>query len=166
MNSAFIKKCVLGLLALYGVWGAFHPQLFLFIDGVNLLFHEAGHVLFAFFGPVAGIWGGTLLQLLIPGGLAAGFLGKGEKFSAGVCFFWMGQNLIPISAYIKDARSQILPYVGGETHDWAFILARAGLLDYDQTIGTMVWCTGIIVMVTACLSGIMILSRRPRISEL
>lgn len=165
MNRVWLKKYALGALMVYGIWGSFHPQAFSFIDGVNLLFHEAGHVLFGVFGPVPGIWGGTLLQLLIPGGIGAGFLGKRDQFSASVCFFWMGQNLISVSSYIKDARAQVLPHVGGEIHDWAFILARARLLDYDQIIGTMVWATGLIAMVTACLSGIMLLSRPRKISE-
>lgn len=40
---------------------------YLFIDGVNLAFHEAGHLIFAPFGSTLGILGGTLGQLLVAG---------------------------------------------------------------------------------------------------
>src|ERR1700756_287088 len=39
---------------------------FLFIDLVNLVVHEGGHLLFGWLGPVPGLWGGTLLQWLVP----------------------------------------------------------------------------------------------------
>ncbi|HVI08938.1 MAG TPA: hypothetical protein VND65_11680, partial [Candidatus Binatia bacterium] len=39
---------------------------FLFIDTANLVVHEGGHNLFGWFGPTLGLWGGTLLQWLVP----------------------------------------------------------------------------------------------------
>jgi len=159
MTAVFLKKCCLAALAVFGVFGAFNPQAFGYLDGVNLLFHEAGHVIFGLLGPGLGIWGGTLLQLLIPGGIAAGFLQKGETFSAAACLFWFGENLIPISAYMKDSRAQVLSYVGGEIHDWGFILTRAGLVEYDQVLGSMIWGFGLILMLAACFFPMMILSK-------
>src|SRR5258708_29584617 len=38
----------------------------LFIDLANLVVHEGGHNLFQWFGPTLGLWGGTLLQWLLP----------------------------------------------------------------------------------------------------
>jgi len=37
-----------------------------FIDNINLIFHEAGHIVFMFFGEFIHILGGTLLQIIIP----------------------------------------------------------------------------------------------------
>ena len=46
---------------------------FLFIDSVNLVVHESGHLLFGWLGPTLGLWGGTILQWLVPLLLAAYF---------------------------------------------------------------------------------------------
>src|ERR1700751_2308689 len=46
---------------------------FLFIDSANLIVHEGGHNLFGWFGPTLGLWGGTLLQWLLPPLLASFF---------------------------------------------------------------------------------------------
>lgn len=146
---------VLGLLALgvYGWAGAFNPDYFLLLNGANLLFHEAGHVLFSFFGESISIWGGTLLQLLIPMGLAMAFCFKHEPVSASVMAWWFGQNFFGISAYIKDARAQALPFVGGEQHDWEYILGAQGWLEYDQIAGNIVWFAGLLIITAAPAAG-------------
>jgi hypothetical protein len=46
---------------------------YLFIDSANLVVHEGGHLLFGWFGPTLGLWGGTILQWLVPLLLAAYF---------------------------------------------------------------------------------------------
>ena len=46
---------------------------FLFIDLANLVVHEGGHLLFGWFGSTLGLWGGTLLQWLVP--LLLGIIG-------------------------------------------------------------------------------------------
>lgn len=35
---------------------------FLFLDYVNLPFHEFGHILFGLFGDTLGVWGGTITR--------------------------------------------------------------------------------------------------------
>ncbi|MCA9397798.1 hypothetical protein KC573_03130, partial [candidate division WWE3 bacterium] len=40
-------------------------QHYLFIDHLNIIFHEAGHFAFFFFGSFLHTLGGTLMQLLI-----------------------------------------------------------------------------------------------------
>ena len=35
---------------------------YLFVDSANLVVHEGGHLLFGWFGPTLGIWGGTILN--------------------------------------------------------------------------------------------------------
>src|SRR5579864_509982 len=49
---------------------------FLFIDSANLVVHEGGHNLFGWFGSTLGLWGGTLLQWLVPFLLAAYFFAQ------------------------------------------------------------------------------------------
>ena len=137
----------------YGCWGAFHQDAFVLVDGANLLFHEAGHVFFHFLGEYAGIWGGTLLQLLIPFTIALGFLKHRDVYAACIMFYWAGENMFSISRYIKDARAQVLPYVGGEIHDWFYILSRAGWLQHDQLIGNTVWILGFLIMMGMAVSA-------------
>jgi hypothetical protein len=38
--------------------------------------------------------------------------------------------------YLGDARLQELPLVGGHLHDWNYLLARAGLLESAESLGT------------------------------
>jgi len=75
-----------------------------FIDGANLVVHEAGHC-------SSDIWGrqwcprGTILQLLVPVAFTVYFVRQGSRYSAAVTLFWAGQNMFNISVYIKDAPS-------------------------------------------------------------
>src|ERR1700729_387258 len=59
---------------------------FLFIDSANLVVHEGGHNLFSWFGHTIMLWGGTLLQWLVPFLLAAYFFT--ERPTAGFAFFF------------------------------------------------------------------------------
>jgi len=51
--------------AVYFGWCAFDPYQWHFIDGVNLLIHEAGHIIFMPFGEFISIAGGSLFQLIV-----------------------------------------------------------------------------------------------------
>ena len=53
---------------------------FLFIDSANLVVHEGGHNLFGWFGPTLGLYGGTLLQWLVPFLLAIYFFTQRQIF--------------------------------------------------------------------------------------
>jgi hypothetical protein len=104
-------------------------QTWCFLDYVNLAFHEAGHVVFNFAGSTVHYLGGTLLQLIVPIALSVRFLlFRDEPFSAAVCVWWVGQNLIGIAIYMADARDLALPLVGGGVHDWNELFFRFDLL--------------------------------------
>lgn len=106
---------------------------YLFIDGVNLAFHEAGHLVFAPFGTTLGILGGSLGQVLVPGLLAAYFLFKQRSpFPAALCLWWVGENLTNVAVYMADARDLKLDLVGGGEHDWNRLFYRFGLLGQDS----------------------------------
>lgn len=147
------------VLALYGAAGTFHREWFQILDGANLLFHEAGHVFLRGFGEYPGIWGGTLFQMLFPAGIALGFWKQRQPASAAVMIWWLGQNLLSVSAYIKDSRTQVLPYVGGEIHDWHYLLGYHQLLSWDQPIGNAVGCLGFLTMLAACAYGLKVVLR-------
>ncbi len=61
---------------------------FLFIDLVNLVVHEGGHLLFGWLGPTLGLWGGTLLQWLVPFMLAAYFFTQRQTSAFVFCAFF------------------------------------------------------------------------------
>jgi hypothetical protein len=106
------------------------------LDGVNLLFHEAGHPLFGILGwePLT-ILGGTLMQLLVPLLVAGSFWLRREAPGTAVGGIWAFENLLNVARYVADARAQVLPLVGGGEHDWADLLGRWGLLAQDATLG-------------------------------
>ena len=112
-------------------WYVFSPPL------TNLLFHEAGHLIFGLFGSTLGLYGGPLGQLVFPITTAVVFWWQKSLVSASVALLWFFENLNNIAPYVADARSQKLPLVGGGEHDWANILSRWGALEYDSTIATV-----------------------------
>lgn len=108
------------------------------IDDANLVFHEAGHPIFGLLGPTLGLYGGTLGQLAIPGGIAAAFWARREVVGCAVTGFWFFENFLNISRYMADARPQALPLVGGGEHDWTNIFTRWGVLSSDTAIAGFV----------------------------
>lgn len=113
------------------------------LDGVNLLFHEAGHPLFGLFGwePLA-ILGGTLMQLLVPLVVAASFWLRRDACGTAVAGAWASENLLNIARYVADARAQALPLVGGGEHDWTALLSLWGCLAQDLRIAQVIRASG------------------------
>src|ERR1700684_2541600 len=129
---------------------------FLFIDSANLVVHEGGHNLFGWFGPTLGLWGGTLLQWLVPFLLAAYFFTERETTGFVFSLFFFFENWLYTATYMADARAQDLPLVTtGDPefaeHDFFRIFTDLGLLNYDTQIAAVVrllgWCGMIAVVV-------------------
>ncbi len=129
---------------------------FLFIDNANLVVHEGGHNLFGWFGPTLGLWGGTLLQWLVPFLLAAYFFTQRQTSSFVFCLFFFFENWLYTATYMADARVQALPLVTtGDSdfveHDFYAIFSSLGILNYDTKIAGAVrflgWCGMIAVVV-------------------
>jgi hypothetical protein len=122
---------------------------FLFIDLANLVVHEGGPLLFGWFGPTLGLWGGTLLQRLVPFLLAAYFFPQRQTGSFAFCAFFFFENWLYTATYMADARALALPLVTtGDPdhveHDWNAIFSSLEVLPYDTTIAGLVrflgWC--------------------------
>jgi hypothetical protein len=135
---------------------------------INLPFHEAGHVIFGFFGDLIRALGGTLGQLLIPAICLGTFLFRyRDPFGASVALWWLGENFMDIGPYIADAQSGQLLLIGGVTgrdvpgfHDWENILIDLDHYSYDRTIGALSYCIGRILMLAALAWGAAILWRQ------
>ena len=141
------------VLALYG-WRCLQtPDTYRWLDSLDLAIHETGHQVFAFGGETLTLLGGTLMQLLVPLAFALALWRQGDRHGATVPLWWMGQNCWNISVYIKDARAQELPLVGGGEHDWAQLLGQAGWLARDQEIGGWVYFAGFVLYAAAIVLG-------------
>jgi len=119
--------------ALYVAWLALAYE-FHFLDYVNLAFHEAGHIFLAPFGAVLGMLGGTLGQLFFPIACSVHFLRLGQRAPALVCGIWFAESSMYVAHYMADAREMSLPLVGGEIHDWNWLLGRIGWLDASEAL--------------------------------
>ncbi len=147
---------VLLLLAGYGFWfvaivphTVFDPP-WIFLDYANLIFHEAGHFIFAFFGDFLRVLGGSLMQLIVPGVALGSFVFQKQSLSSGFALFWLGESLCNLSFCISDARTQALPLLGGDTsgHDWTWLLTRLNILDSDTLLGGFVHSLAFLIMLT------------------
>jgi hypothetical protein len=129
---------------------------FLVIDSANLVVHEGGHNLFRWFGYTLCLWGGTLLQWLVPFLLAVYFFTERQISGFVFCSFFFFENWLYTATYMADARAMVLPLVTtGDPefaeHDFHAIFSRLGVLDYDtkiaMTIRLLGWCGMIAVVI-------------------
>jgi hypothetical protein len=139
------------LTSAYFIYYAFTYNKWHFLDSVNLIIHEAGHIIFMFFGTFMHIAGGSLLQILFPLVFAFYFFNRKEYFSSSLVLFWVGQNILNVSLYASDAIKMELPLLGGDGvgHDWNNLLTMTNLLPYTDTIGKLLFSIGIFVIICA-----------------
>jgi hypothetical protein len=149
------KAGFIAIVAIYGVVCAASPGTYRFLDRVDLIFHEAGHVVFGFFGEFIGILGGSIMQVLIPAIVVVYFLAHRQPYSAAVTLFWVAQSLFNVSVYVKDARARVLPLLGDDisAHDWHNILGRLNLLRWDQAVGNLIYTLGLLALAASVLGG-------------
>jgi hypothetical protein len=122
---------------------------------INLVFHEAGHIIFAPFGAFMTTLGGSLMQLLVPFICALTlYIQNEDPFGAALCAWWAGENLLDLAPYINDARALNLMLLGGpanavEGHDWEAILTTLGWLHLDHTLANGAHLIGAVTMCAA-----------------
>ena len=80
---------------------------------INLVFHEAGHVIFHLLGNFMSILGGSLLQLIVPVIFLFSFLQRKDAFAASIMLWWLAQSMMDLVAYIDDAQRQEMWLLGG-----------------------------------------------------
>ncbi len=138
-----------------------------FLHGVNLAFHEAGHVVFGLFGEFIGILGGTLGQILMPLVCLGAFLFYRNPFAASIALWWTAESFMDIAPYVNDARALQIPLVGGnigsdnpDMHDWHHMLRDLGWLKYDHTLALLANRIGIVLMIAAFAWGAFVLYRQ------
>ncbi|MGA8541269.1 MAG: hypothetical protein WB566_17330 [Terriglobales bacterium] len=146
------RGAVLGWLVFYVLFLLYAFRMhggYLFIDSANLVVHEGGHLLFRWFGPTLCLWGGTILQWMVPLLLAVYFFYERQPAAFVFCLFFFFENWLYTATYMADAHAMVLPLVTtGDPeyaeHDWNTMFSSLGLLDYDTTIAAVVrsmgWC--------------------------
>jgi hypothetical protein len=121
-----------------------------FVHMIDLVFHEAGHVIFGFFGRFVGILGGSLNQVLIPAVCTGYFLRHRRAAAAAVTLFWTGESLADVAIYVADGRDMALPLLAeGLVHDWNWILSELSLRNQAAPIGRGVFAVAVAVLVAA-----------------
>ncbi len=153
MNKKYIITIALFIYCLFymGSLDSWH-----FIDYVNLITHEAGHVVFSLFGYFITIAGGTLLQLLVPIAFIIYFLLRWEHYSASILMYWLGINLFNVSVYAGDALTMQLPLLTGDkdTHDWNQMLFTLGQLKNTELISQIIFVLGVIAIIVGLVWGL------------
>ncbi len=129
------------------------------IDSVNLIFHEAGHSIFMFFGEFIHVLGGSFFQIFFPLVFVIYFfIWRKDFFSASLLLFWVGQNILNVAIYMGDSIKMELPLLGGDSsiHDWNYILSSLNILQYTDKLSGLTYNIGIMVMVIASVSSLYI----------
>ena len=138
-----------------------------FLHLPNLVFHEAGHILFIPLGRFMTVLGGSLTQVLVPLVCAGAFLWQTrDTFAAAAALWWAGENLIDVAPYINDARDLKLVLLGGKTgaevegHDWEYLLNAMGVAHRDHLIAAIVQAIGTLTMIGALVWGAIVVSNQ------
>jgi hypothetical protein len=132
-----------------------------FMHRVNLVFHEAGHVVFMPFGSFMMTLGGSLGQLIMPAIVMAALIIKNrDNYGASIGLWWLGQSMMDLAPYINDARDLKLMLLGGGTgqdrpgmHDWENILLDLRLIEHDHQIAAGADALGTILVLMALFWG-------------
>jgi len=140
----------LGFYALLLLYLAGHFSEPTLLDNVHLPIHEGGHLLFGWLGEKPMLWGGTILQLLVPALLAGSFAVRGDLAGTTFCSVGFFHSLNGVATYMIDALKRELPLVtvGASAdeaeHDWVRIFSDLGVLPHAIQIGNFVrvlaWC--------------------------
>jgi hypothetical protein len=96
------------------------------IDKANWPFHEFGHVFFRILADTASLYGGTLMQLIVPLVCAAAFIRQEEPVGTAVCGVWFFENFLYIAWYMSTNRDDFPLLPEGLEHDFDLIFARWG----------------------------------------
>lgn len=146
-----LKLIIAGVASLYFFWCAYDPYQWHLIDGVNLLIHEAGHIVFSAFGEFLMIAGGSLFQILMPALFVGYFWYQGSYYSAALVLFWVGESILNVSVYAGDSLALQIPLLGGPDtiHDWNYLLSSLGVIQHTPKIAGTIRLLGTLVILTA-----------------
>jgi hypothetical protein len=155
-NKDPLKLVVAVVASLYFFWCAYDPYQWHLIDGVNLVIHEAGHLIFSPLGEFLMIAGGSLFQVIMPALFIGYFWYNRKYYSAALVLFWVGESILNVSIYAGDSLALQLPLLGGQdsVHDWNYLLSTLNLLPATAKIAGGIRLLGTIVIALAAFGSI------------
>lgn len=150
-NISITKVVITTVISLYMFYYMAHISDWHFVDNINLIFHEAGHIVFGLFGEFIRVLGGTIMQILVPIIFSFYFYKRQEYFSFSLLLFWVSQSLMNVYVYARDATLMELPLLGGDSvyHDWNYILSSLGLINKTDQISLMIYATAVVILIFA-----------------
>jgi hypothetical protein len=128
---------------------------------VNLVIHEAGHIIFRPFGEFMMIAGGSLFQVIMPALFVGYFWYNSKYYSAALVLFWVGESILNVSVYAGDSLALQLPLLGGQdsVHDWNYLLSTLNLLPATAKIAGGIRLLGIVVVALAAFGSVRFATR-------
>lgn len=171
MNFNPVKLVTAILVSLYFLWCAYDPFTWKLLDGVDLLIHEAGHLIFRIFGEFIGVAGGSLFQVIMPLIFFIHFIYHEKYYSASFVLFWVGQSILNVFVYANDAVVMSLPLISGMTgaeggfHDWNYLLDSTGMLGYTQKIAGLIRFAGTVTIILGVIGTIKFATNDQRIFD-
>ncbi|HTB62644.1 MAG TPA: thioredoxin family protein [Opitutales bacterium] len=152
-----LKFALVAGLAIYCVNYAATPDQNHFLDGLDLLLHEAGHEIFRPLGEVIYFLGGSMMQCLMPFAFLVQFCRQRDFYAAAVMGFWVSINIFSVSVYAGDAIQMKLPLLGGDsvTHDWNWIMIHFNALQYTDQVAAVIRWSGYAMLTASAVTGIM-----------
>jgi hypothetical protein len=157
------------LVALLGYWTyehLFRKQAWIFIDGVNLMIHEGSHAMMRWAPQSLYILAGSAGQMLMPLAFAAYFFFK-RRDGIATCamLWWAGESSLGVARYMADAVDMALPTVGGEIHDWNFLMRRWHALSHAVALAKTVRFVGVSTMLCSMTAIVWLALRTKRCPE-
>lgn len=119
--------------------------------------HEAGHFLFGFAGRTIMLLAGSGFQILLPL-LWCAVAASQRSQTAPFALFWVGENCMDVSLYIRDAQHRALPLLGGSStgHDWYNLLSGWDALGSAEGIADIVYYSGMSICLAAIVLGLIL----------
>jgi len=156
MTKGTFKLIVAVVASLYFFWCAYDPYQWHLIDGVNLVIHEAGHLIFRPLGEFMMIAGGSLFQVIMPSLFVGYFWYHHKYYSAALVLFWVGESILNVSVYAGDSLALQLPLLGGQdsVHDWNYMLSALNLLPATAKIAAGIRLLGTIAIALAAFGSV------------
>lgn len=153
--KGFAKIAFVLILFVTGLKQLSTGELWPLIHMVNLVFHEAGHVIFFFFGHFLYVLGGSLTEVLIPFLVTIHFLRQHDWLGVSVGAWWSSTAWLSVGIYISDAQERALPLITGdiESHDWHHLLSLLNILPYDNLIGSLAFTISILWLLSSLLAA-------------
>jgi hypothetical protein len=164
MKKSPIKLVVAVIATAYFLWCAYDPSQWHLIDGVNLVIHEAGHLVFRPFGEFMMIAGGSLFQVIMPSLFVGYFCYQRQFYSGALVLFWVGESILNVSVYAGDSLALQLPLLGGpdSIHDWNYLLSEMNLLPKTAAIAGAIRVFGTLVIITGAIGAFRFASNAPK----